>query len=345
MTINQCLSARIKPIVALIILATGGVLAYDYASYIYIRPLYENRETIIEIPEGESFGAIATKLERIKMSEQTVQDTLFPRLYILLYGRLSNIEHRVKAGEYKIARGMTINAFFNRAIKGDSVYHSITIPEGVTFADLLEAIRQHPNIELSSDISGLMRQNFPTAIPPEGWFFPDTYHFHNKSDGIEILKKSHQSMRQILQKQWDTRDPDIPLKSPYEALILASIIEKEARIKDEKALIAAVFLNRLRKNMRLEADPTVIYGLGETFNGNLTRKHLRSDTPYNTYTRKGLPPTPIALPGEDTIYAATHPVRSSALYFVSRGDGSHHFSETYKEHQQAVDKYQKNRKK
>ncbi len=332
---------KVKSLIALIVLAAAGAAVYDYVRYIYVQPLSPGRETVLTLARGESFAAVATKVAWIVAGAPV----FFPRTYIRIYGRLGGVERRIKAGEYAVGKEMTISALLGKIVRGESIYRNITVPEGARFADLLRIIGRHPGITLNDDALRRIRLQFPDTKPPEGWFFPDTYLFHGGSDGFEILKKSHLAMRRILQKHWQTRNPTIPLNSPYEALILASIIEKEAKLAEEKTEIAAVFLNRLKQNMPLEADPTVIYGLGENFDGNLTRADLRADTPYNTYTRRALPPTPIALPGEQAIYAATHPTTSSALYFVAKGDGSHHFSQTYKEHKQMVDKYQRNRKK
>jgi UPF0755 protein len=206
------------------------------------------------------------------------------------------------------------------------------------------ALNAHPALRHDtpalSDSEILARLNIfePAA---EGWFFPNTYHFSNGTSDLAILRRAHQLMRSHLQAQWDARKPELPLATPYEALILASIIEKETGINTERPLIASVFVNRLRLGMRLQTDPTVIYGLGETFDGNLRKRDLLADTPYNTYTRAGLPPTPIAMPGLDSLKAALNPADSDMLYFVSRGDGTSHFSRSHLEHDRAVTKYQR----
>jgi UPF0755 protein len=176
---------------------------------------------------------------------------------------------------------------------------------------------------------------------PEGLFFPDTYFFNPDSPDIDVLRRAYSLQQQKLQEAWETRAPGLPYKTPYEALIMASIIEKETGVPEERPLIAAVFINRLKKGMRLQTDPTVIYGLGAKFDGNLRKVDLQRDTPYNTYTRAGLPPTPIAMPGEEAILAALHPAPSNALYFVAKGNGTHQFSATLEEHNRAVNRYQK----
>lgn len=182
------------------------------------------------------------------------------------------------------------------------------------------------------------------ASSAEGLFLADTYFFTANTAASSILKRAHKAMLDYVETQWQQRQADLPLNSPYDALILASIIEKETAVSEERTKIAGVFVNRLRKNMRLQTDPTVIYGIGDTYDGNITRKHLRTPTPYNTYTIKGLPPTPIAMAGKEAIWAALNPMETDALYFVARGDGSHEFSSSLAAHNAAVRKYQLNRK-
>jgi UPF0755 protein len=178
------------------------------------------------------------------------------------------------------------------------------------------------------------------GVHPEGMFYPDTYFYSSDHTDLMLLVRAYERMQSRLAAEWENRDPDLPLKSPYEALILASIVEKETALSEERRQIAGVFINRLRRNMRLQADPTIVYGLGDGFDGRLRTRDLRTDTPYNTYTRAGLPPTPIAMPGSESLRAVMRPEKTRALYFVSRGDGSHVFSETLEEHNRAVVKYQ-----
>lgn len=253
----------------------------------------------------------------------------------------------LKAGEYQIDRGTSLRRLLDKFVDGDVVTYSVTLVEGWTFDQFLSTLAAHPM--LNKSIAGrtndeIMSDLGITGLHPEGRFFPDTYVFHSGTSGIEVLNQSFERMRTVLNREWRERDSETLLRNTEEALILASIIEKETGKPEERAIISAVFNNRLRKGMRLQTDPTVIYGLGDRFDGNLKRSHLQQDTPYNTYTRKGLPPTPIANPGEDAIRAALHPADTPALYFVSRGDGSHYFSDTLEEHNRAVARYQLGRK-
>ncbi|HDP89617.1 MAG TPA: endolytic transglycosylase MltG, partial [Thioalkalivibrio sp.] len=205
-----------------------------------------------------------------------------------------------------------------------------------------DALAAHPHVvhtDAIGDPDTLMSELGQPGMHPEGWFYPDTYHFPKGTTDVEFLRRANAIMRERLAAEWAEREEGLPLETPYEALILASIVEKESAVASERPMIAAVFVSRLRKGMRLQTDPTVIYGMGESFDGNIRKSDLRRDTPYNTYTRGGLPPTPIALPSGESIHAVMHPAKTDALYFVSRGDGSHHFSATYEEHREAVIRY------
>jgi UPF0755 protein len=228
--------------------------------------------------------------------------------------------------------------------EGDYAQDVITLVEGWTFQQIRKALDEHPGVR--HDTAGLGDAEIVQRLEiaqssAEGWFFPDTYHFSKGTSDVAILRRAHRLMRATLTQQWEQRLPGLPLATPYEALILASIIEKETGQPSERRMVAAVFVNRLRLGMRLQTDPTVIYGMGTSFDGNLRKRDLAADTPYNTYIRSGLPPTPIALPGLASISAALNPAESDALYFVSRGDGTSHFSRTLVEHDRAVAKYQR----
>ena len=250
----------------------------------------------------------------------------------------------IKAGNYQLENPVTPLELINIITKGQVMQEKLVIIEGWTFSQLHMALNDNPAIlhdtaELSKT-EILQRLNVPEEHP-EGLFFPDTYYYINGTSDLALLKRAYQTMQTHLQKSWEGRAADLPLKSPYEALILASIVEKETGQVADRSMISAVFINRLRKGMMLQTDPTVIYGVGQKFDGNLRTRDLLTDTPYNTYIRNGLPPTPIALPGLASLHATLHPEPSNALYFVSRGDGSSEFSETLTQHNRAVNRYQK----
>jgi UPF0755 protein len=266
---------------------------------------------------------------------------------LAVYGRWQGLAGRIKAGEYRIEPGTTPIALLDQLISGRVVQHALTVVEGWTFEQMLQAIAADERLEHTltglSDEAIMMLLGLD-GVHPEGRFFADTYYFPRGTSDADFLRRAYGAMGEFLDDAWAGREAGLPLKSPDEALILASIVEKETGEAGERPRIAGVFVERLRKGMRLETDPTVIYGMGDKFDGNLRRRDLRTDTPYNTYTRKGLPPTPIAIPGPDAIRAALHPHVDGALFFVAKGDGSHHFSATYEEHQQAVNRYQKRRR-
>lgn len=258
------------------------------------------------------------------------------------YARFSGEATRIRAGEYQLAAGTTPLTLLDKLVDGDVYLHQITIVEGSRFAEALAALRAHPAIE-STELEGaaIMAVLGAPGVNPEGQFFPDTYRFAFGTRDVEVLRIAHEELTEQLQAAWRDRRPDLQITTDYEALILASIIEKETRLVSERPLIAGVFHERLRRNMRLQTDPTVIYGLGDAFDGNLRRQDLERDTPYNTYTRSGLPPTPIALPGAGSLAAAVSPEITGAVYFVATGldDGSHYFSATLEEHELAVRNY------
>jgi UPF0755 protein len=256
---------------------------------------------------------------------------------------LTGRDRGLKSGEYRFRDGMTARELLDQVVAGRVIEYPVVLLEGWTFQQLLTAVRAAS--KLTQTLAGMA----PSAIMerlghpgehPEGWFFPDTYYYSAGQTDIMTLANAYDKMQQLLQREWEGRENNLPLKNAYEALILASIVEKETGRADERRLIAGVFINRLRHGMRLQTDPTVIYGMGKTFDGNLRLKDLRRDNPYNTYTRKGLPPTPVAMPGKEALQAALHPMVTGALFFVARGDGSHEFSSTLEEHNKAVLKYQ-----
>jgi UPF0755 protein len=261
-----------------------------------------------------------------------------------LWARATRNANELKAGEYQLTPGLTPRGLLDLLRSGNVVLHSITFIEGSTFRDVRRLLTA--NAAIKATLTQKTDEELMTAlgepgVHPEGQFFPDTYRFPRGTSDLEILKLAHQRLRTELDTVWKAREPDLPLASSYEALILASIVEKESALPRERALIAGVFIERLRRGMRLQTDPTVIYGMLETYDGNIRRADLLRDTPYNTYTRPGLPPTPIALPSLGSLQAATQPDFSGALFFVATGepDGSHYFSKTLSEHEAAVKRY------
>jgi len=293
-------------------------------------------ETIYEIPPGTSLRQLAYDLHD--------RDIIgHPRLFILL-GRDLDLARRLQAGEYELDAGMTPGTLLQRLADGKVIQHAVTLVEGQTFREMLARIQAQPDMEVTLqglDNAEIMNRLGHPGVPPEGRFLPDTYHFTRGATDLALLRRAYDAMSKYLETAWRDRDPDLPLQTPEEALVLASIVEKETGLGEERPAIAGVFIRRLQRGMRLQTDPTVIYGLGEQFDGNLRRRDLEKDTPYNTYTRDGLPPTPIAMPGAAAIAAVLHPAAGDSLFFVSRGDGSHYFSGTLEEHNLAVDKYQR----
>ncbi len=259
-----------------------------------------------------------------------------------ILGRLTGKARTIQAGTYRIEKPLTPLEILDKLARGDVVLYDMLFVEGTTLRQWMAQLASHPRVRhtLAGRSEAEMRTLLGIDHPLEGWFFPDTYRFAPGASDADILKRAHAAMKKRLADAWAGRSADTPLKNPYEALILASIVEKETGLAAERPQIAAVFTTRLKRAMRLQTDPTVIYGLGERFDGNIHKKDLTADTPWNTYTRDGLPPTPIAMPGAASIRAAVNPAPADYLYFVSRGDGSHEFSRALEEHNRAVAKYQ-----
>ena len=290
----------------------------------------------IEIPRGQPLAVTAQQL-----AERGVLD--HPR-WLQLYARATGADARIRAGEYSVPAGTTPRSLLALLESGAVIQHSVTIVEGWTFRELRQALDAEPYLDhtlAGQDEAAVMAALGEPGMPAEGLFFPDTYLFGKGTTDLEILRLARNRMRRELEAAWAARAADLPVHSAYEALILASIVEKETALASERPRIAGVFTERLRIGMRLQTDPTVIYGLGTDFDGNLRRADLERDGPYNTYTRAGLPPTPIALPGAEALRAAVNPDERGELYFVATGlaDGSHEFSRTLKEHQAAVSRY------
>lgn len=288
------------------------------------------------VEQGMGLRQIATRLE----STGVVSNS---RGFVLL-ARLLGKAGRLKAGSYEVDQSIAPIALLNKLERGEFAQGQVRFIEGWTFRQIRDALYAHPMVR--NDTKGLEDREIlarlgAPEIHPEGLFFPDTYHFSAGTSDLVILQHAYLKMQSVLEELWESRASGLPLSSPYDALVLASIVEKETGHPEERELVAAVFINRLKRGMRLQADPTIVYGLGGDFEGRLRTRHLQTDQPYNTYTRAGLPPTPIALPGEAAIAATLNPADSPALYFVSRNDGTHVFSRTLQEHNRAVYKYQK----
>ncbi|MHB8741748.1 MAG: endolytic transglycosylase MltG [Sulfuricaulis sp.] len=313
-----------------------GVLAGAYLYWSWNHPLNPGTETYVVKP-GMTLRSFAREL-----SDRGV---LPERHAIVWLAYLTGHNRDLKSGEYRFHDGMTAWELLDQVVAGRVIEYPVVLVEGWTFKQFIAALNAAP--KLTHTLSRLSPRAIMERLGhpdenPEGRFFPDTYYYSTGQTDLMILSNAYDKMQKLLLQQWQRRDADLPYKNPYEALILASIVEKESARPDERRIIAGVFVNRVRHGMRLQSDPTVIYGMGAAYDGTIRTKDLRRDTPYNTYTRRGLPPTPVAMPGKDSLQAVMHPVITGALYFVSRGDGSHAFSDTLEEHDQAVIKYQLN---
>jgi UPF0755 protein len=325
---------------AVLLLVAGALAAV--AGYVTFgnwmdRPLAVGEVPLtVDVPSGQPFAATARELE--------VRGVLDHPDWLRAYARITGADARVKAGEYEISPGTTPRELLRLFESGVVVRHAVTIVEGWTFRSLRGALERSPYIDntlAGQDDAAVMTALGEPGTEPEGLFFPDTYLFGKGTADIEILRQARGRMQRELEAAWGQRADGLPFTTPYEALILASIVEKETALASERARIAGVFTLRLRRGMRLQTDPTVIYGLGEEFDGNLRRADLERDGPYNTYARAGLPPTPIALPGAAALRAAVNPDERGEIFFVATGlpDGSHEFSRTLAEHEAAVRRY------
>ena len=316
----------------LLVMAIAGVLVWRW--YEHVLPMETDRVEV-RIAPGSSARSIARQLQAAGV---TVNEELF-----VAAARATDATRSLRAGRYEIPRGLTVHQLIDKLRRGEVLRERLTIVEGWTFREMRAALAA--TMELRQDSAALteaelLRAVGATETHPEGLFAPDTYVFDPGSSDLDLLRSAYRAQSAQLAQAWDKRGPDLPLKSPYELLILASIVEKETGLEAERGMVAGVFHNRLRIGMRLQTDPTVIYGLGEKFDGNLRKRDLLADGPYNSYTRAGLPPTPIALPGRASLMATVNPAATRALYFVARGDGTSQFSETLTEHNRAVAKYQ-----
>ncbi len=321
------------------ILATGW-LWVEYLSFSNQPMAVAEGGQTVTVSPGMSLNAVARRLQQQQLIDNS-------RLFVWM-ARLQGKAGRLQAGEYQVGDAMTPSQLLQQMVEGKVLQYGITIVEGTNFRDLMQQLGDNPYLRhtlAGLDAKTVMEKLGHPDEHPEGRFLPETYHFPRGLSDVEFLRRAYQAMQERLDHEWQGRAEGLPLKTPYEALILASIVERETGLVSERQAIAGVFVRRMKKGMRLQTDPTVIYGMGLDYDGNLRRRDLLTDTPYNTYTRSGLPPTPIAMPGADAIHAALHPDDSDKLYFVARGDGSHYFSATLEEHNRAVTEFQIKRRK
>ncbi len=316
------------------VFAAAVIIGSVYVYWAWTRPLTPGAETYLVKP-GMTLRGLAHELS---------QRGVISESYSLVWlARITGRERSLKAGEYRFRDGITVLELLEQVNAGRVVEYPVVLVEGWNFSQFLQALAATP--KLTQTVTGLSPRTIMERLGhagqhPEGMFYPDTYFFSTGHTDLMILTRAYEKMQTLLQREWESREANLPLRNAYDALILASIVEKETGNAEERRSIAGVFINRLRRGMRLQTDPTVIYGMGAAYNGNIRLSDLRRDTPYNTYTRAGLPPTPIAMPGREAIAAAVHPADTRALYFVARGDGSHIFSENLQEHNNAVIQFQ-----
>lgn len=326
-------------LLSLLTLLVAGLGAYKYFnSWLHEPMLLGDEGLVYQLSSGSSLGIAVRDFQARGLIEH-------PKV-LLLYARVTGQSH-VRAGDYQLQPGTTPAQFVTIFHTGNVIEYSVALIEGWTFAQAVDALAQAPRVESLLQGKTVAEQLKLLDLPidhPEGWFFPDTYQYHGGDSDVEILKRAYGQMQAHLERLWPERDPGLPYETPYQALVMASVVERETGASWERRKIAGVFVRRLQQGMRLQTDPTVIYGMGERYQGKIGRADLRRDTPYNTYTRRGLPPTPIALPGEGALYAALHPEPGSALYFVAKGDGTHVFSDTLEAHNKAVREYQLQRR-
>ena len=330
-----------RPLIALLgaLSLTAAMSAYAlHASW--QQPLKLQPEgAVLTIEPGESLQQVLRELEN--------QGWITRARWVGLTAQVLGLDKQIKAGEFFVESQMALSGLLTRLAKGEVLQYSVTLPEGITLREALVLLHSHAKLTQTppAALALSLQEMSADAESAEGWFLPETWSFTAGDREVDILMRAHDAMQRLLQQLWAERDLDMPLGSPYEALILASIVEKETGAPEERQQIAGVFLRRLARGMRLQTDPTVIYGLGEDYDGNLRRVHLRDTTNiYNTYVISGLPPTPIALPGEAALRAVFSPDLSDTLYFVAKGDGTHAFSRSLAEHKQAVQRYQLSRR-
>ena len=325
----------VKGLLVLLVIAAALIVGGLY---------YYEQQTLAFSPTPVAYDLKSGSSLRTVARELSAAGVIGEPLLFEIIGRLHGNASHVKAGNYELESPTTPLKVLQKITRGDATQATIRFIDGWTFTQMREALDSHESVK--HDTQGLNHEAIARKLSivdaqPEGWFFPETYHFSNGTSDLAILRRAQRLMQTQLNAQWAKRAANHPLATPYEALILASIVEKETGKAADRGMVASVFVNRLRINMRLQTDPTVIYGMGDAFDGNLRRRDLQADTPWNTYTRAGLPPTPIAMPGLASIQAALNPAQSKMLYFVARGDGSSQFSRTLDEHNAAVNRYQR----
>ena len=326
---------RLIGILVLVAALTAGWYWMDYQNFLRTPLTVPAEGLVVQVERGSNLRRLARRLQQ--------QGVLRSADLLYWHARWQELANRIRAGEYRVPPGTTPDGLLRILVSGRTVEYPLTLVEGWTFRQVRAALARDPVLEKTlegkSDAEVMALLGHPDEHP-EGRFFPDTYRFPRGTTDLDLLRRAYRRMQQVLAEEWAQRSPDIAVKTPYEALILASIVEKETGVAEERPLIAGVFTRRLERGMKLQTDPTVIYGMGERYDGNIRRRDLREDTPYNTYVHAGLPPTPICMPGREAIHAVLHPAEGRALYFVARGDGRHVFSETLKQHNAAVRKYQ-----
>lgn len=325
--------------IAAVLAGAAAFGAYQYWQSRLASPIALESPQVFEVPQGAVFQQIVDALEA-----QGIIETVWP--YQVLAQVAPDRVNGLRAGEFKLEPGMTGNEMLAHLSSNQVVTYQVTIPEGWTFAQMRRELATSPKLEHRT--RGMTDAQVMAALGhagehPEGRFFPDTYRYHKGMTDLSVLERAYERMEAMLHDAWASRSDGLPIETPYQALILASLIERETGVAKERRRIAGVFVRRLERGMRLQTDPTVIYGMGEDYDGNITHADLRRETPYNTYVIEGLPPTPIAMPGEGALEAAVDPASGDALYFVARGDGSHYFSSTLAEHNAAVRRYILNR--
>jgi UPF0755 protein len=327
--------ARLFGLLVLVGSLVVGWAWMEYREFLQSPLMVADGSVIYEVPPGRPFAAVTRDLEQGGLIGNA--------RYLQWYARYRGLASQVKAGEYRLRDGMTPDQLLALLVSGRSVSYSLTLLEGWNIRQVRAAVAGHEALAQTLegvDNADLMAKLGKPGLHPEGRFFPDTYQFSRGTSDLDFLRRAMLKMDDELAQAWQARAENIPLQTAEEVLILASIIEKETGQASERPEIAGVFSRRLQKGMKLQTDPTVIYGMGERFDGNIRRRDLREDTPYNTYVHTGLPPTPICMPGREALRAAVEPEPGNSLYFVARGDGSHVFSATLKEHNAAVRKYQ-----